>query len=414
MGEFTNAEWDGIGALLASEADRFGLPDCRPGSVILSSFNIRKLGGKANRSDRTWAFLADYCRRCDLVAIQEVQEDLEGLRHLKALCGDEYGLVVSDTTGDVLRSPAGSPERLAFLFRWDRLERTEVASDITYDRSAVFETLYQSRFEFWEAFESRTEELGIWESLHEERLREWKRGGETGTRPRRRPKPRFVLPDFVTFIRTPNCASFRIKSSGLEFLAINAHLLYGDTDRQKAERWMEFVALMTWLVTRARRAKRLAHPNLILFGDLNLDFDEVDEDRARIETELKSLNDSDLAGANAARVNFPFFDVHPTRTDIEPIERAVFRSTARMTSTYDQIALFGTEDRLPGPDDNATAGTVDDGFDYGVFRFSDLFAEALLGSPFEDLTKAKKQSFVRRYEHEVSDHQPIWIRLPGS
>ncbi len=412
MAEFKAADWNRIETLLSADEKRFGLPQRRTKSVVLSSFNIRALGRKANRSDRTWKFLAEYCKRCDLVAIQEVQDNMEGLRHLKDLCGPKYGLVASDITGGRPAKRAGKTERLAFLFRWDRIERTEIASDITYDRTAIFDTLYESRFDFWEAFEARTEDLGIWERLHVERLKMWKKAGSSGKKPRKRSKPPFVLPRFVTFIRTPSCASFRVKGSGLEFLAINAHLLYGDRETQKLERWMEFVALMRWLVGRARQAKRMAHPNMILFGDLNLDFDEVDEDRPRIEAQLKAQNGEELSGDSASKVNFPFIDVHPSRIGIEPPDQAVFRSTARLTETYDQIAFFRHEEDLPGHEANATAGATANGFDYGVFRFSDLFAEALHGKPFGELAKSHRKSFVKRYEHEVSDHQPIWVRLP--
>ena len=152
---------------------------------------------------------------------------------------------------------------------------------------------------------------------------------------------------------------------------------------------------------------------MILLGDLNLDFRKVDKRRDRIEGKLKALNGGELKGKGRATVYFPFLDVHPDRVDIEPKERAIFRSTARNTETYDQIALFSHDPRLPRPKDKSTAGTASGGFDYGVFNFADLFAQAFHGVQFLDLAKAQRDTFIERFEHDVSDHMPIWIRLPN-
>ncbi len=159
MAKFTEAEWARANALLDSDSARFGLPARRDGSVVLASFNIRKLGQIKNRSAGAWAFLKRFCERCDLIAVQEVTDNLEGLAHLKGLLGELYGMVASDITGGVAGKPKGMTERLAFLFRWDRVERTEVASDITFDRSAILDTLYNERSDFHFALTARQNEL---------------------------------------------------------------------------------------------------------------------------------------------------------------------------------------------------------------------------------------------------------------
>ena len=47
-----------------------------------------------------------------------------------------------------------------------------------------------------------------------------------------------------------------------------------------------------------------------------------------------------------------------------------------------------------------------------VFNFSDLFAMALHKKQFSELTKVQRRGLIVKYEHDVSDHMPIWIRLP--
>jgi len=420
---FDNTEWSLIEALADARGADFGLPERRADSVILASFNIRKIGQIGNKSPGAWAFLKRFCERCDLIAVQEVQDSLDGLNHLKGLLGANYGLAVSDITGGIAGRQA-MVERLAFVYHRERIEHTEVASDITIDRSAVLDTLYQERSDFLLAFEARVTELKAWRRKVNGKLAPWKRAvadwqaaGKPGRKPRKpsTPKPPFVLPHFLTFIRTPHCASFRVGSAAgiepYEFLAVNAHLLYGHKDKQSDEREMEFWGLMKWLIERARQWKRMRHKNIILLGDLNLNFEDVDGRRDAIESTIKRYNDRDLK--RRAKIYFPFIDVHPSRKHITPVEDAVLRSNARSDQTYDQIAIVSNDKRLPRAADKRKAGTVAGGFDFGMFDFLNLFAEALHGKPYKQLTKARRKKLVARFEHDVSDHMPIWIRLPN-
>jgi len=84
---FIRSEWNKIRETLESEPAGYGLPDRVYGSLVLGSFNIRKLGSVTNRSKETWKFLADVCRQFDLLAVQEIQDNLNGVRTLRALMG---------------------------------------------------------------------------------------------------------------------------------------------------------------------------------------------------------------------------------------------------------------------------------------------------------------------------------------
>lgn len=394
---FTSAQWTKIFNHMDANGEKLGLPKKRRGSVVLCSFNIRKLGAVKKKSKGSWEMFRRICDRCDLIAIQEVQDDLSGLLHLKELLGSGYGLVASDITGATPGS-SSPKERLAFLFRWKRIERTEIASDITYDRSAVVGTLYDSRIEFWQSFDEHTQKFGAWEADAAERRAQ-------GRRPKT--KPVLHLPRFLTFIRQPLCVSFRIRGrrgkEPYEILMVNAHLLYG---RYPDERKWEWQALIRWLVERGRQADKLYHPNLMLLGDCNLDFEKTEQRREEIDAFIKSLNAKFLSGKKHAQLNFPFLDVHPKHTD-------VFRTNARLSQTYDQIGLVNHDKRLPSHEANATAGARADAFDYGVFNFVDLFAEALHGGKkLAELTKTQRKTLFKKFEHDLTDHMPIWIRLP--
>ena len=97
--QFTSADWKLIRARLDEDPRRYGLPQREYGSVPLGSFNIRKLGSARSRNADTWEFLADVCRSFDLLAVQEIIDDLGGLRRLMSLLGPEFSMVVSDQTG---------------------------------------------------------------------------------------------------------------------------------------------------------------------------------------------------------------------------------------------------------------------------------------------------------------------------
>jgi endonuclease/exonuclease/phosphatase family metal-dependent hydrolase len=393
---FTPAEWKKIHKLMDDDSEQFGFPERRRGSVLLASFNIRKLAGVDKRSAGSWEMLRRICESFDLIAIQEVQDDLAGLRKLKNDLGKNFGMVASDITGATPGSTSPT-ERLAFLFNWKRVQRTEVASDITYDRSSVVGTIFGGRKEFWARFGQYAGAMSDWEKDKAKRKKQ-------GKKPKA--KPVVHLPKFVTFIRQPLCVSFRIAGSGnadpYDVLAVNAHLLYG---KYKDERWFEFEALVGWLIERAKSASRMYHPNIIMLGDCNLDFKKTDKRRTEIETVLKKINGEELAGKKHAKLNFPFLTPYPETNEI-------FRSNARLSQTYDQIGLVVHDPRLPDHNQNKRAGKTKNGFDYGVFNFVDLFAQAVYGKKHADLTSGQRKSFYGKFEHDVSDHMPIWIRLP--
>ena len=65
------------------------------------------------------------------------------------------------------------------------------------------------------------------------------------------------------------------------------------------------------------------------------------------------------------------------------------KTNARLDQTYDQIGIFSNDERLPVPEENYTAGSTGrDGYDYGVFNFMDLVANAIYNVNYKDIPKA--------------------------
>ena len=394
-GHFSDPEWRKIEKLYDQDPARFGMPEGgREKSLVFASFNIRKLGSFHKR-EREIDFLARFCAACDLVAIQEVQDNLDGLRHLKERVeahvagAGEYALTTSDITGEA-PGESGMAERLAFLYRYRRVRRLDMASDLTFDRTAVLKRFFDN------------------EKVLLDARRKFERDTRRHKSGKLKEKPTYVPPVFVTFVRTPYVAAFEapaaLDAPPLRFTAVNAHLVYGS----KPERRREFFALLSWLTNRLTAKKNLVAPNFLLLGDLNLDFDQPGKDRKAIDEKIRKLNKKVFGDKNARRIYFPFLDPRPPA-------KKVFTTNARSNQTFDQIGFFlgARERRLPNDlwKDKIGAGDMD-GFDYGVFNFADLFARALKKTPYADLTTDEKKALGKKFEHSVSDHLPIWVRIP--
>lgn len=336
---------------------------------------------------------------------------MDGLRHLKRLMGEDFAMVVSDTTG-AFPNEDGLDERLAFLFNWTVVNRKELVTDVTYDRSKVIQTIARHSAAINQAVADARKKKKYLPKQKEfqEKLRRFE--AEGGRKPKEPSLSPFIkMPAFVSFIRTPFGVMFETLghpgAARYTFMAINAHLYFGN---YLDDRHHEIDALLDWILGRALEGDAAEALNIILLGDLNLDYDNPGKDRARIAAKIKGLN---RKGGKDVNVCFPFLDAHPQRQGRQLMGSGgkVLRTNARLSETYDQIGIFSRDDRLKKLR-NADAGLAPRGPDFGVFDFVNLFSEALLGKAYDALSKDKKEAFVKRFEHSVSDHMPLWLRLP--
>lgn len=409
MAGFTTEEWQKIRDTLNADPQRYGLPGRVYGSVVLASANIRKLGAKSKRDARTWRFLADVFRHFDLLAVQEVLEDMEGLRHLEELMGEDFGMVVSDTTGS-FPNEGGLAERLAFIFNWTIVNRKEMVTDVTFDRSKVLQVIAEEGDAIQEAVENAKKNKAYLKKLKSYE-RKFKQAKIKGKRLPDKPRLPIKMPAFLTFIRTPFAVMFEIHGHPgavrYTFMAVNAHLFYGNfiDDRRQ-----EFDALMRWIMGRVQECDENLPLNILLMGDLNLDFDNPMNDHKRIN---KLIDDLNREGGKEVNVYFPFLSPHPQRSGQQLMGRdsRPLQTNARMTETFDQIGFFSRDERLKSLK-NRDAGAAERGPDFGVFDFVNLFSEALHGKPFEMLEKSRQLALIERFEHKVSDHMPLWFRIP--
>jgi hypothetical protein len=82
-------------------------------NLLLATWNIREFGGtKYERCPDCYYFIAEIINHFDLIAIQEVREDLGALKQVVKILGRWWQYIVTDIT----LGAAGNRERLAFLY----------------------------------------------------------------------------------------------------------------------------------------------------------------------------------------------------------------------------------------------------------------------------------------------------------
>ena len=384
--QFTENEWAQINALLDVDPGAYGLPEHRADSIVLLSWNIRKFGALRGTGDRlkktagAFDMIVRVCRLADLIAIQEVQSDSESVYELRDRLRNEglpFEIVISDVTG---RAPGydGMAERMAFLYRSDRIQRGDLASDLSFDRSAVIKNVNEALAKVVAKKIELEGKEGLWAKLVS-----WISG-----------QARLSVASFkgfVQFIRTPHLVEFVVNGSrgAYRFYCVNAHLVSG---KSKDERELEFFALLEWLMLSSKNMLDAPDKSFVLMADLNLDFkSNVAKRRQAFEEYITTLNAEKRL---KARVNFPFLD-------------GAFFTNARRTETFDHIAWITGDTRLPRGRHNDLAGTLGpDEYDYGMFDFVQAFSDAGPGR------KDDGSPDYARFTHDFTDHMPIWVRLP--
>lgn len=192
-------------------ADRRAIPASRADNLRVATWNIANFGTQ-DRRHKDLQIIAELISWFDIVALQEVKDDLSHLRELWALL-PRHGLLHSDK--------AGNDERIAFL--WDRSK------------------------------------VDLLEKV-----------GEVAVEPadKRYIKLPGVEQKFNGFDRNPYLAAFRAHNTTL--LLVSVHLYFGsDSTRDRNRRSLEAYAIGRWADLR-RKSKHAFTKNIVVLGDFNI------------------------------------------------------------------------------------------------------------------------------------------------
>ncbi len=181
-------------------------------TLLIATWNIANLG-LHKRTEDHYRLIAEVLSWFDIIAIQEVYDDLTGLYNLESFIGSEYQLIFNDK--------GGNDERAAFFYDSQKVSQNQM-----------------------------TGELAIPPKDH----KHIKLSGVNST--------------FTGFDRNPFISSFTFKNETL--ILVNTHLYYGSTHwTHMHRRSLEAYAIGRYVDLR-RDDKHSISPNIIALGDFNI------------------------------------------------------------------------------------------------------------------------------------------------
>lgn len=188
-------------------------------NLLLATWNIREFDSPAygKRSLEAYHYIAEIISRFDIVAIQEVREDLEALEKLMGILGGYWSYMFTDVT----EGKPGNGERLAFVFDTRKVRFGGLSGEMVLP-----------------AYEDRDPQTG-----------------------------QVIYRPIRQLARTPYLCGFR--AGWTTFLLTTVHILYGNSARNDPNRVEEIRALADTMAKRASNRFEWSN-NIILLGDFNI------------------------------------------------------------------------------------------------------------------------------------------------
>lgn len=246
-------------------------------TLMLASWNLRELGGtkSGGRELEPMLYIAEIISRFDLVAVQEVRDDLDTLERLMELLGSWWKFLVSDVT----YGRAGNKERHAFLYDSRKLRFGGFAGELAPETTK----------------------------------------NEDGT-----------LGSKTAFARSPYVAGF--EAGWFKFTLCTQHFYYGKSKPDDPQRLMDAMTVARLLGLRRKSKDRWAN-NAILLGDFNV-FSTKDKTYEALTSEGFEMP-AGLAGqyTNAA-LDKPFDHIAFLAPDVQ---RQVAVCNAGVVAYYDHV-----------------------------------------------------------------------------
>ncbi len=280
-------------------------------TALLATWNIREFDSPkfGERTEESFYYIAEVVSHFDLVAIQEVREDLRALKKLLNILGGWWKYLVTDIT--IGRS--GNGERLAFVYDSRKVDFSGLAGEVVLP-----------------------EEDG---------------------------KPK------LQFARTPFVCGF--KAGWSSFSLCTVHVYYGKAEKDDPRRVEEIRSLARLLAARGKAdPRRIGEPeNLVLLGDFNIfaredvTFEALVDAGFTIPEELQQVPGSNVQkdkhydqialmarprrfGTTGKAGVFDFYE-HVFREDQQAEYRELMEQTKGTKAGYKQWRTYQMSDHLP-------------------------------------------------------------------
>ncbi len=192
-------------------------------NLLIATWNIRAFGRLTNkwtatdndspkRDKQSLLCIAEIIKSFDIIAVQEVKDNIKCLRETMRLLGSNWSFLMTDVT----RGGPGNGERLAFIFNTRKVQLSGLACELVIPKEQIDNN---------------------------------------------------IAPDALDrqFARTPYAVSFR--AGNKTFVLLTLHVLYGDNYEDRVP---ELKVIADWMYDWAKKLKRWKH-SLITLGDFNID-----------------------------------------------------------------------------------------------------------------------------------------------
>ena len=188
------------------------------GNLLIATWNIREFDSKnfGFRMEEAIYYIAEIIDHFDLVAVQEVNENLAGIHRVMRVLGFSWKLIFSDTT----EGSSGNDERLAFLYDSRKLSFTGLSGEIVIPPMKVGQGSSAKTYE---------------------------------------PQKQLARTPLIVGLRT----------SWFKFTIATVHIIYGRGINDEPRRLKEIELLSDFLAKRTD-SKHAHSKNLILLGDFNI------------------------------------------------------------------------------------------------------------------------------------------------
>ncbi len=115
-------------------------------TVLIATWNIREFDSAkfGDRTNESFYYIAEILDHFDLIAVQEVREDLRALKKVQRILGSWWKYLVTDIT----IGHAGNGERLAFLYDSRKIAFNGLAGEIVLPEAKVGNVLQFARTPF--------------------------------------------------------------------------------------------------------------------------------------------------------------------------------------------------------------------------------------------------------------------------
>ncbi|WNJ98561.1 endonuclease/exonuclease/phosphatase family protein [Thalassospiraceae bacterium LMO-JJ14] len=210
-------------------------------TVLIATWNIRDFDsnkfGHGPRLTESFHYIAEVISSFDVVALQEVNDDLKALDRVMRLLGPQWDHIVTDVT----EGPGGNKERMAFVYDKRKVIFRNIAGQIVL------------------------------------------------------PKSRLVL-DTLQFARTPSLVAFQ--SGWFKFQLCTVHIYYGADSGEKLERRKAEIRRVAKFLSKRADSK---DSNYILLGDFNIISPEHETMKALTDNGFKVIDSLADIPANMRR-----------------------------------------------------------------------------------------------------------------